>query len=74
MKFRFNVAAAVACAVADATEREANRIPLTPPRVLGLLQGLEGAPALEHIPRAWRANVLSDPAVLMRAAGVLTGG
>ena len=64
-----NVAAAVACAVADAIGRPVNRIPLVPPRVLGLLTGTEQAPALDHIPRSWRENVLMDPDVLMSQAG-----
>lgn len=65
-----NVAAAVACAVADATGCDANQIPLTPPRVLGLMRGREKPPGLAHIPRAWRANVLTDADELMRAAGL----
>jgi CO/xanthine dehydrogenase Mo-binding subunit len=65
-----NVAAAVACAVADAIGRPVGQIPLTPPRVLGLLTGVETPPELEHLSRDWRANLLSDPEELLRAAGV----
>lgn len=64
-----NVAAAVACAVADATGRNVDQIPLTPPQVLGLLDGAE-AVRHSHIARDWRANVLTEPAQLEAAAGV----
>jgi CO/xanthine dehydrogenase Mo-binding subunit len=63
-----NVAAAVACAVADATGTPVQRIPLTPPRVLGLLLGRESAPDLAHVPTSWRDNVLTDPDALVAAA------
>jgi CO/xanthine dehydrogenase Mo-binding subunit len=54
-----NVAAAVACAVANATGRPVREIPLTPPRVLDLIDG-EGVsgPALAHIARRWSDNLL----------------
>ncbi|WP_084145568.1 xanthine dehydrogenase family protein molybdopterin-binding subunit [Amycolatopsis jejuensis] len=54
-----NVAAAIACAVADATGCAVDRIPLTPPEVLALL---DGVPAVQHkhIPPDWRANVLGS--------------
>jgi CO/xanthine dehydrogenase Mo-binding subunit len=66
-----NVAGAVACAVTDAIGQRANRIPLTPPRVLGLLTGAERPSELEHIPRSWRDNVLSDPKSLLAQAGAV---
>lgn len=53
-----NVAAAVACAVANATGARVQEIPLTPPRVLGLVDGTEPALALPHIDPDWAANRL----------------
>ncbi|MBS3650453.1 xanthine dehydrogenase family protein [Pseudaminobacter sp. 19-2017] len=53
-----NVAAAVACAVANATGRRVQQTPLTPPRVLGLLLGREPAIELPHIADDWWENVL----------------
>jgi CO/xanthine dehydrogenase Mo-binding subunit len=64
------VGAAVACAVADAVQRPVSRLPLTPPRVLSLLLGREDSVGHDHIPRSWRANVLTDPAALEAAAPV----
>jgi CO/xanthine dehydrogenase Mo-binding subunit len=64
-----NVAAAVACAVADATGRNIDQIPLTPPRVLGVLDGADGI-RHTHIPRDWRANVLTKPELLEAAVGL----
>jgi len=58
------VGAAVACAVADAVKRPVSRLPLTPPHVLALVLGRDEAVTHEHIPRSWRANILSDPNVL----------
>lgn len=66
-----NVAAVVACAVADATGRQVRRLPLTPPRVLGLLRGHDDNPDLEHLSGGWRQHVLADPATLMAAAGIV---
>ncbi|HTI01561.1 MAG TPA: xanthine dehydrogenase family protein molybdopterin-binding subunit [Acidisoma sp.] len=53
-----NVAATIACAVAQATGKRVQEIPLTPPRVLALL--LDRTPPLDfpHIRNDWRANVL----------------
>ncbi|WP_018698446.1 xanthine dehydrogenase family protein molybdopterin-binding subunit [Amorphus coralli] len=53
-----NVAAAVACAVSNATGARVQQIPLTPPRVLGLIDGTEPAPDLSHIDPDWSANRL----------------
>ncbi len=53
-----NVAAAVACAVANATGQRVQEIPLTPPRVLELLLGKNNTLELSHIARSWRDNVL----------------
>ncbi|MEW9518125.1 xanthine dehydrogenase family protein molybdopterin-binding subunit [Streptomyces tubercidicus] len=61
-----NVAGAVACAVADATGRQVDRIPLTPPRVISMLDGTDRV-RHPHIPRDWRANVLT-PSELLEAA------
>jgi len=52
-----NVAAAVACAVSNATGRDVHELPLTPPRVLELIE--QGQPLhLAHILAPWSANVL----------------
>jgi len=53
-----NVAAAVACAVSNATGARVQQIPLTPPRVIGLIDGTEQAPDLSHIDPDWSANRL----------------
>lgn len=63
-----NVGAAVANAVADATGTHVQRLPLTPPRVLGLLLGAPDRVDLGHIGPSWRDNVLADPDALVRAA------
>lgn len=55
-----NVAAAVGCAVANATGKRVQEIPLTPVRVLELLRG-EGELHLDHIADAWKDNVLAMP-------------
>jgi hypothetical protein len=62
------VGGAVANAITVATGKPTSRLPLTPPRVLGLLHGREPAPALAHIAGAWRDNVLTDADVLLAAA------
>lgn len=64
-----NVAAAVACAVAEATGRQVDQIPLTPPWVLTLLDGTDQL-RHRHITRDWRANVLTPPELLEAAAGI----
>lgn len=51
-----NVGATVACAVARATGAEVSELPLTPPRVLGLMQGREGALEHPHISPVWADN------------------
>jgi hypothetical protein len=53
-----NVAAAIACAVADATGAPVDRIPLTPPAVCALLDDRDPV-RLAHIAPDWRANVLT---------------
>ncbi|MGM0561620.1 MAG: FAD binding domain-containing protein [Pseudomonadota bacterium] len=55
-----NVAAAVACAVANATGRRVQEIPLTPPRVLDLLCGEGEALDLGHMAEDWWGNVLAE--------------
>lgn len=55
-----NVGAAVACAVADATGKRVQELPLTAPRVLGLMLDQEPSLGLEHISRVWSRNVLAD--------------
>jgi CO/xanthine dehydrogenase Mo-binding subunit len=54
-----NVAAAIACAVSNATGRRVQEIPLTPPRVLELLLGNNQPASFPHIAEPWRANVLT---------------
>ena len=51
-----NVAAAVACAVAQAIGKPVHELPLTPPKVLALL--IEDAKPLDlpHIPAVWQEN------------------
>ena len=53
-----NVAAVVGCAVANATGRRVQEIPLTPPRVLALILGREQEIVLPHISKDWWKNVL----------------
>ncbi|MCB1440700.1 MAG: molybdopterin-dependent oxidoreductase, partial [Nitratireductor sp.] len=54
-----NVGATIACAVANATGKQVSELPLTPPRVLGLLKDGTEAIRLDHISRNWRENVIS---------------
>jgi len=65
-----NVAAAVSCAVANATGKRVQEIPLTPPRVLEMLTDFRQPPNLNHIGRSWRDNVLADPDALLVKAGI----
>lgn len=53
-----NVGATIACAVANATGKKVSELPLTPPRVLALLD--ERFPALrnDHISPIWSDNVI----------------
>lgn len=44
-----NVGATVACAVANATGKQVNELPLTPPRVLDILEGPDGPLTLPHL-------------------------
>lgn len=53
-----NVGAAIACAVADAIGKPVSELPLTPPRVLAMLDGLSRPLDHPHIAPAWRDNVL----------------
>ena len=62
-----NVAAAIACAVSNATGRRVQEIPLTPPHVLALLLGDKPALELPHISASWRDNVLAEPSRVARA-------
>ncbi|RFC68946.1 MULTISPECIES: xanthine dehydrogenase family protein molybdopterin-binding subunit [Mesorhizobium] len=56
-----NVGAAVACAVANATGKPVSRLPLTPPRVLGLLVSDEPPLDHPHIGKDWSSNVIALP-------------
>ncbi|UGY15480.1 xanthine dehydrogenase family protein molybdopterin-binding subunit [Bradyrhizobium septentrionale] len=53
-----NVGAAVACAVANATGKRVQELPLTPPRVLELLLDRKQDIALPHIAAAWADNLV----------------
>ena len=53
-----NVPAAIACAVANATGKRVQEIPLTPPRVLALLLDRDPPLDLPHIAENWWDNVL----------------
>ena len=53
-----NVAAAIGCAVANATRKRVQELPLTPPRVLGLILGDDRPLDHPHISRRWEDNVL----------------
>ncbi|TKV80518.1 xanthine dehydrogenase family protein [Bradyrhizobium elkanii] len=53
-----NVGAAVACAVANATGKRVQELPLTPPRVLELLLERKPDLALAHIAEAWADNLV----------------
>ena len=54
-----NVAAAIACAVSNATGKGVHELPLTPPHVLELLLDRHGRPNFPHIADAWSDNVLA---------------
>ncbi|GKQ49657.1 xanthine dehydrogenase family protein molybdopterin-binding subunit [Bradyrhizobium sp. Ce-3] len=53
-----NVGAAVACAVANATGKRVQELPLTPPRVLALLLERKPELALSHIAELWVDNLV----------------
>ena len=53
-----NVGAAVACAVANATGKPVNQLPLTPPRVLEVIDGKDGTMDFPHIDTDWAANTI----------------
>jgi CO/xanthine dehydrogenase Mo-binding subunit len=53
-----NVAAAVGCAVANATGKQIQELPLTPPRVLELLLDRRPTLSLPHIAEAWADNLV----------------
>ena len=53
-----NVGAAVACAVANATGKLVQELPLTPPRVLELLLDRKTKLTLPHIAEAWANNLV----------------
>lgn len=55
-----NPPAAIACAVANATGRRVDQLPLTPPRVLGYLLEREAGLELPHIRVNWWDNVLME--------------
>jgi CO/xanthine dehydrogenase Mo-binding subunit len=53
-----NVGATIACAVANATGKRVQELPLTPPRVLELLLDRKQELALPHIAEAWADNLV----------------
>ncbi|MBR1143133.1 xanthine dehydrogenase family protein molybdopterin-binding subunit [Bradyrhizobium sp. AUGA SZCCT0431] len=53
-----NVGAAIACAVANATGKRVQELPLTPPRVLELLLDRNQELILAHIAEAWADNLV----------------
>ncbi len=55
-----NVAAAIACAVSNATGKSVYELPLTPPRVLAVMLGDDSSPRFTHIREAWADNVLEN--------------
>ena len=53
-----NVGAAIACAVAHATGKEVAKLPLTPPRVLEVIDGKDMGLDFSHIKRDWALNTI----------------
>jgi len=53
-----NVGAAVACAVANATGQPVHQLPLTPPRVLQVLDGKDAILNFPHISPVWKDNTI----------------
>lgn len=53
-----NVGAAVACAVANATGKRVQELPLTPPRVLELLLDRKPGLTLSHVAELWADNLV----------------
>jgi CO/xanthine dehydrogenase Mo-binding subunit len=54
-----NVGASVACAVANATGKPVNELPLTPPRVFALIEDETETLTHHHINSQWNKNTLS---------------
>ncbi|PVA09562.1 aldehyde oxidase [Pelagivirga sediminicola] len=52
-----NVGATIACAVANATGKQVNELPLVPPRVLDIIENETSGLDLVHIHSDWRRNV-----------------
>jgi len=53
-----NVGAAVACAVANATGQPVHQLPLTPPRVLQIIDGKDAKLNFPHISSIWKENTI----------------
>ncbi|MEB8386556.1 xanthine dehydrogenase family protein molybdopterin-binding subunit [Rhodobacteraceae bacterium KMM 6894] len=53
-----NVAAAIGCAVTNATGKSVTTLPMTPPRIAALLDGRTCLPEMDHIDPHWLANLL----------------
>ncbi len=54
-----NVAAAIGCAVANATGKQVSSMPLTPPRIAALIDDRLPPLRHEHISSVWRENTLT---------------
>ncbi|MBT5799647.1 MAG: xanthine dehydrogenase family protein [Alphaproteobacteria bacterium] len=53
-----NVGAAVACAVANATGEQVSYLPLTPPKVLNVIDGKQRKVDFPHISSNWKCNTI----------------
>jgi CO/xanthine dehydrogenase Mo-binding subunit len=53
-----NVGAAVACAVANATGEQVSYLPLTPPKVLNVIDGKQKKIDFPHISSNWKCNTI----------------
>ena len=53
-----NVGAAIACAVANATGQPVHQLPLTPPKVLQIIDGKDAPLNFPHIKSNWKDNTI----------------
>ncbi len=56
-----NVGATIACAVADATGKPVSALPLTPPKVMALIDGRQAELHHDHISSTWAENTIARP-------------
>lgn len=54
-----NVGATIGCAVSNATEKQVSELPLTPPRVLNVLDDKGASLSFKHISQNWPDNTLT---------------